>query len=170
MDSILEQKLISLYKNEMITFLKTHPQHFDEAIQLAISDKQPYSWRAAFLLHSCIEENDKRIRKHVKAIVDSISSKKDGHQRELLKILLVMDLKEKYEGKVFNICMDLWEQIGKTPSVRFTALKFIVKITQRHPELKKEIEFLTQDHYLDNLSPGIKRSIERMIKGLNHYQ
>jgi hypothetical protein len=164
MKSVLENKLLTLYKKEMILFLKANPQYFEEAVQLALSDKHPYCWRAAFLLFDCIEENDKRMRKHVKSIVECISTKKDGHQRELLKILLLMDLKESYEGKVFNVCMDLWEQIGKAPSVRFTALKFIIKISQKHPELKKEITFLTQDHYLDNLTPGIKRSVQKMIK------
>lgn len=63
MASALENKLISTYKDEMILFLNNHPEYFNEAIQLAISDKQPFSWRAAFLLWSCIADNDKRIQK-----------------------------------------------------------------------------------------------------------
>ena len=164
MESVLESKLINSYKKEMISFLKSHPEHFDEAIKLAISDKQPYSWRSAWLLWSCMEENDRRIQKHIKSIVDCIKIKKDGHQRELLKILYLMEIKEKYEGVLFDICMTIWEGIGKNPSVRITALKFILKVANKHPELLEEIVFLTQDHYLESLSPGVKRSIERMMK------
>jgi len=164
MESVLESKLINSYKEEMITFLKSHPEHFDEAIKLAISDKQPFSWRSAWLLWSCMEENDKRIQKHIKAIIDSITTKKDGHQRELLKILYRIEIKEKYEGKIFDICITIWEQIDKVPSVRITALKFVIKIAKKHPELSDEIVFLTQDHYLKSLSPGVKRSVERMMK------
>ena len=164
MESVLEEKLISSYKEEMISFLKSHPEHFDEAIKLAISDKQPYAWRSAFLLTSCMEENDKRIQKYIKSIVDILKTKKDGHQRELIKILYKMDIKEKYEGLLFDICMTIWEGIGKNPSVRITALKFILKVANKHPELLEEIIFLTQDHYLESLSPGVKRSIEKMMK------
>ena len=164
MESVLENKLMTLYKEEMISYLKSHPEHLDEAIQLAISDKQPYSWRAAFLLWGSIEENDKRIQKHIKSIVNCIQDKEDGHQRELLKILYQMEIKEKYEGIIFNICMNIWEQIDKDPSVRLNALKFIIKIAKNHTELLDEIVFLTQDHYLESLSPGVKRSIEKMIK------
>lgn len=117
MTSVLEEKLISSYKDEMISFLNNHPEYFDEAIQLAISDKQPFSWRAAFLLWNCMEDNDKRIQSYIKLIVDSIKTKNDGHQRELLKILSKMEIKEKYEGKLFDVCMGLWEQISKQPSV-----------------------------------------------------
>ena len=56
MESVLENKLMNAYKNEMISFLKSHPEYFEEAIQLAISDKQPYSWRVSFLLWDCMEE------------------------------------------------------------------------------------------------------------------
>lgn len=164
METVLEKKLITSYKNEMISFLKSHPKHFEEAVQLAISDKQPYSWRAAYLLWGSIEENDKRIHKHIKSIVNSIQGKEDGHQRELLKILIKMRINEKYEGQLFNICINLWEQIDKDPSVRINALKFIIKIVNKYPELSKEIVFLTQDQYLKSLSPGAKRSVEIMIK------
>ncbi len=164
METVLEKKLITSYKNEMILFLKSHPEYFGEAVQLAISDKQPYSWRAAYLLWGSIEENDKRIRKNIKSIVDCIQGKEDGHQRELLKILYKMKINEKYEGQLFNICINLWEQIDKDPSVRINALKLIIKIVKKYPELVKEILFLTQDQYLKSLSPGAKRSVDIMIK------
>lgn len=164
MESILETKLMTLYKNEMISFLKSHPEHFEEAVRLAISNKQPYSWRAAFSLWGCIEENDKRIQKHIKTIINSIKDKEDGHQRELLKILYKMKISKKYEGQIFDICMSLWEQIGKAPSVRMNALKFIIKIVKKHPELAEEIKFITQDQYFESLSPGAKHSFKKIIK------
>ncbi len=113
-----------------------------------------------------MEENDQRIQKHIKKIVNSIKAKDDGHQRELLKILFQIELAEEYEGILFDICMDIWEQINKKPSVRITALKFIIKIAKKHPELAKEIIFFTQDHYLESLSPGVKHSVSIMMKEL----
>ena len=168
MESEFEHELLSSYKHQMIAYMNSHPEVFDEAIELALSDKQPYSWRAAFTLWSVIKENDKRIQKHIKRIVKAVKTKKDGHQRELLKILLMMDLDEKYESELFDICMSLWEQINNTPSVRYNAFKFILKIANKHPELKKEISFITQDHYINSLSPGAKHSIKKLIKELEH--
>lgn len=163
----LESKLICSYKDEMVYFLKSNPQYFNEAIDLAISNKQPFAWRSAFLIFDCMEVNDKRVKKNIKTIVASIKDKKDGHQRELLKVLYKMEISEKYEGILFNICIDLWEQINKSPSVRVTALKFIFKLIKKHPELFDEIKYLLQDHYLETLSPGVKYSVEKMIQELN---
>jgi hypothetical protein len=148
--------------------MNDHPEHFKEAIELAVSDKQPYSWRAAYVLWSVIQVNDKRIKNHIKNIVNAVKNKSDGHQRELLKILLMMDLDEKYESELFDVCMDVWEQINKAPSVRVNAFKFILKIAKKHPELKQEIIFLTQDHYLDSLSTGAQHSIKKLMRELNH--
>ena len=164
MESALENKLLASYKAEMISFMEDHPEYFDEAIELAIGDKQPYSWRAAWLLWSCMEENDKRIQKYVKRIVETLDTKDDGHQRELLKILLQMELKEEYEGKLFDLCMNIWEQIDKAPAVRVNAFKFIVKIAKKHRELTKEISFLAQEHYLESLSPGAKHSVLKLMR------
>jgi len=166
MESQLKSKLLSFYKEEMVAFLKSQPEHFNEAIELAISDDQPFSWRSAFLLSSCMEDNDTRVKKYIKPILACIKSKNDGHQRELLKILYRMQLTNKSEGIVFDICVRLWEQISKDPSVRMTAIKFILKIAKEHRELLNEITPLMQDQYLELLSPGIKKSIRKMIKGI----
>lgn len=111
-----------------------------------------------------MKDNDGRVKKYIKPILACIKSKNDGHQRELLKILYRMKLSDKEEGTVFDICIRLWEQISKDPSVRMTALKFIFKIAKQHPELLNEITPLMQVQYLELLSPGVKRSVNRMIK------
>ena len=168
MESPLEKTLTSCYKDEMISFMNSHPECFEEAVELAVSDKQLYSWRAAWLLWSVIEVNDKRIKKYIKRIVNAAKTKSDSHQRELLKILLMMELDEKYEGVLYDICMGIWKQISKAPSVRVNALKLIVKIANKHPELKQEISFLAQDHYLESLSPGAWHSVKKKLKDLDN--
>ncbi len=164
MQTELEHILISTYKDGMIDYMDSHPEAYEEAVQLAISDKQPFAWRAAWLLWSCMEENDGRIKPYIKDIVNVVKSKNDGHQRELLKILLLMNIDKKYEGILFNLCMIVWEEINKTPSVRMTAFKFILKLVKKHPELSNEITFLLQERYLDTLSPGVRKSISKMKK------
>ena len=162
--SELKHILISAYRDEMIAFLTSHPEYFDEAIALSLSDDQPFSWRAAWLLFNCMEENDPRVRKHLRQIIKTLPARKDGHQREFLKILLHMELDETHESRLFDLCLSIWEQPDKSPSVRFTAFRFILKMTEKYPELSNETTGLTQDWYLDTLSPGIKRSIQRMVR------
>jgi hypothetical protein len=111
-----------------------------------------------------MKENDQRLQPFVKNIISTITTKNDDHQRELLKILQQMELDEEYEGFLFDVCASVWEKINKKPSVRLTAMKIIVKIVKIHPDLSNEIDFLTQDQYLDLLSPAARKSVSNMIK------
>lgn len=159
----LEETLTTLYKDGMVTFLIKHPEYFEEAIQLAISDKQPYSWISAWLLWSVMTKNDSRLDNYISAILHSIKDKQDGHQRELLKILYLLEIDEAYEGQLFDLCISLWENTQKKPSIRYTAFRFLVKITDKHPELRKELDFLLEPRYLETLSPGIKKGVYKML-------
>jgi len=166
-ETALEHILTSVYKDEMICYMASTPEAFEELVRLAIADKQPYSWRAAWLLWSCMEKNDQRVQGYIQTIIEAIPGKKDGHQRELIKILYNMELSEDCQGPVFCICVDLWEAIHKKPSVRMNAFYMILKIAKQHPDLCREIELLTQNHYLETLSPGIKYSVSRLIKTIS---
>jgi len=164
METELEWILTNSYKAGMISYLSSHPEYFEEAIKLALTDKQPYSWRAAWLLWSCIERNDPRIQGYVKNIIETISDKNDDQQRELLIILQQMEISEELEGRLFNHCVTVWGKISKKPSLRYNAFKLIINIAQKHPYLYHEIDFQTQDQYVDSLSPTVRKSISRMIK------
>jgi hypothetical protein len=159
----LEETLTTLNKEGMIAFIKQHSDCFEEAIQLATSDKQPYSWRSAWLLWSVTTKNDPRFDKHISSILESIKNKQDGHQRELLKILYLLEIEEAYEGQLFDLCISLWENIQKKPSIRYTAFRFLVKITEKHPELGKELYFLLEPRYFESLSPGVKKGVYKML-------
>ena len=162
----LEICLTHNYKDGMVSFLKTHPECWEETIQLAVTNKQPYSWRAAWLLWSCIEKNDTRIQPHIQSLIEGLKDKKDGHQRELLKILIVMELSEEQETNLMDYCIRLWKDIQKTPSIRYTAFRFIHKIALKYPELSNEIKFYTDIKYVESLSPGVRKSINKLIQSL----
>jgi len=162
----LEFVLLNSYKTEMVTYLTSHPEDFEEAINLAVTDKQPLSWRAAWLLWGSMVYNDNKVVKHVNEIVKALPSRKHSQLRDLLMVLQKIDLPEDVEGEVFDISMKTWEDVGKIASVRFAGLKMLIKIVNKHPELKHELEFLTENHYIDSLSKAAKKSLHKMMKEL----
>ncbi len=156
----------SLRKDKMVSFLKKNPNLFDETLKISLRNKEPQSWRAAWLLKHYMSKNDERIIPSINKILKVLPNKKNGHQRELLKILIDMKLTEKQEGILFDKCFTIWEDISKSPSVRGTAFLIIVSTVKKYPELLVEIEFLTQNHYVETLSPGIRNSIVKTIEEL----
>lgn len=163
----LEYTLTNLYKNDLISYIASHQEDFPELIKLSISNKQPYSWRAAWLLWSCMDNNDKRIRRHIKSIINILPNRQDSQQRELLMVLQRMELDSKHEGKLFDSCTKIWENINKNPSLRFHAFKIMVAISKKYPDLSSEIELLTDAYYTNNLTDNVKKSIFKLMTNDN---
>ena len=82
-----------------------------------------------------MDKNDRRIHSYVEKIIGTLPTKCDDQLRELLIILQRMELSDDYEGKLFDICVNIWEKKGKQPSVRYNAFKLVVKIVKKHPDL-----------------------------------
>ncbi len=159
---ILEERL---HKDALLKKIKNDDVYIQEIIVLAYGDEEPQSWRSAWILNHLMKKNDKRISPHLNEYLREIKTKKDGHQRELLKILEKMELSERQEGDLFDACMDIWETLSKSPSVRVVAFRVMMGIVKKYPELWNEIEFLTEEQYTETLTPGITRTFQNIIKG-----
>lgn len=147
----------------MVAFVNSSPKEFDELIELTLINKQPFSWRAALILSTVMERNDERVGTHIVDIIDAIDGKPDGHKRELLKILLRLELDEEQESRLIDISINLWKELDAQPSVRFYAFRMLMHIAEKYPDLGTEIRLLTNDLYMDSLSQGIRRVIEKRL-------
>ena len=161
LDNILSTRLD---KEFLIQLFQEQAEVHASAIQISLNKEQPQAWRATWILTHCTCKNDIRIQPFISDFIHILPDKKDGHQREILKMLHKMNLDEEQEGKLFDICMSLWENLAKAPAVRYVAFKFIHKTCTKYPELHGELAFISQDHYLETLSPGIQKIIRRIIK------
>jgi len=162
----LEKVLTQASKKEMIDFLLAHPAYFEEAMGLALSDKQPFSWRAAWLLSDCIVPNDARVTSYLPLIVAILPTAKDAQFRELIKVLLEMRVPEELEGVLFSLCVEKWKDLSMAPAVRYNAFRMMLAIRNKYPELHHEIELLSSAEYLDSLSRGVKHSVQKMLQGI----
>lgn len=159
MPSPLEEKLLSSHKPQMVAYLAAHPECFEEAIKLTLSDKQPYSWRASWVLWSSMQKNDARVRKYVKKLIDLLPTCKYNQQREILKILELMEIGEKQQGMLFDHCVSIWCDVSKQVSVRYNAFKLLGKLAQQHPQMKQELVVLASSPYIDNMGKGAGKAL-----------
>jgi len=162
LDDILTGRL---RKQELVSFLEKHPELFDQTVRVSLENLQPQAWRAAWLIGHYIRKNDPRLLPYLDSMLSAIGEKEDGHQREYLKILNRMKLTEDQEAILFDVSITIWKDIHKSSSVRGTAFQTILSIVKKYPELKSEIEHLTQPHYTETLSPGIRHSFYKLIGG-----
>ena len=65
-------------------------------------------------------------------------------------------------SNIFDLSLDIWLNIKKKSSLRITAYQILIKITNRYPSLKNELEILTNNSHLNSLSKGIKKSVFKL--------
>ncbi|WP_152287263.1 hypothetical protein [Flavicella marina] len=159
------EKLFETTRNKkgLLNFIKSHPEAFIPLFKLSLKNNTT-AWRASWLIGHTMNINDGRIVADVDKMISILPLLKEGHQRQTIIILLNMFLNDEQEGKLFDTCLNIWENIKLIPSTRITAMKFILSVVEKFPELKSEIKLWTQDMYLESLSPGIKNSLTKQIK------
>ena len=163
----LEELLeIRMEKTAKVKWIADRPKEYPNLIATALSNTQPMGWRAAWLLRDTMAKADKRVIPYTDKILAVLPALPEGHQRELLKCVEVLPLDDEQEGQLFDLCVGIWERIGKQPSIRSVALKLLVQIAKKYPELVGELDHLGADEYMEPLSPGIRRSCERMFDDL----
>lgn len=150
-------------KSDLVQRLKSNPDEIAPALEIALGNHQPESWRACWVLKDVLNNEDPHLKQQFNLILDVIPNRPDGHQRELLHLLEKVMPDDEQEGILFDICITIWESVKRSPSVRYTAFQFIIKTLRKYPELKNEISHLTSDEYLDTLSPGIRNGVRRML-------
>lgn len=149
-------------RQETVEHLKNHRQARDD-FKVIMLLAQGYAWRAAWLIRDAIQPQDD-FSSFIPQAIEVLPRLKDGHQREILKVLELLTIDEATEGPLFDVCMGIWESPGKSPSVRMNAMLFILKMVKKYPELQAELTHLTQAHYMESLSPGVKRALEKRVR------
>ncbi len=157
-------------KEGLIELISNNPSFFEPTVQISLSNQQPQAWRATWIVGHCIAKNDPRLQPHLATYIDQIRDKEDGYQRELMKIMEKMECDEEHEGKLFDTCLGICEQVHRTPSVRIVAFRLITKTIKKYPELINEIEFLLENEYITDLTPGATHSFqilkEKLMKSI----
>jgi hypothetical protein len=148
-------------KESMLAFLDQYPELIQYTLDLSIRNHQPHSWRAAWLIKLKCKKNDPLVIPYLERMIAAIDGKQDGHQRELMKIVIKLPWNEDQEGILFDKCLVICRSLSKSPSVRIVAFQILTKLILKYPELWHEIQFMVEEDYFESLSTGIKNGFKK---------
>lgn len=164
MNKALHELLKHSSKEELETYIQSHPPAFNQVLKLALDPDSPVSWRAAWMVSTCMRERDPRVTKYSREFIARLRKTADGQQRELLNILAKLDIQEDEEGLLFDECVRIWEQTSRIASVRYAAFRILFNMAQKYPDLMHELTLLTESDYTDSLSPAIRKGVLKMMQ------
>ncbi len=157
-------------KEVLLEHLAERPQEKAYLAEKAALIETDISWRAAWLMTWVMKKNSPYLAPHLKTMISNLPEMKDGHQRECLKLLEKMKVPGDLEGDLFDHCAEIWQDLDKSPSVRIISLRILLSYLSEYPELADELDYLLAAEYIKPLTPGIKRSCEKLLMkyGLGH--
>ena len=161
--SKLEAVINGSRKQGMLDYLNDNPHEIDNLIKLALEPKGQNNWRATWLLPNFMSKNDERIIPFLDSFIERLADADESQQRDTITLLLKMEFNEDQEGVLLDTAINIWTKIDKIPSVRYRAFELILKIAKNYPELSDEIKLLSEEHYMESLSPGIQNSLRKKI-------
>lgn len=156
----------SLTMPNIIELLNSNKGLLKDFINYSNSNKQ-YAWRAAWIIyHYTLIHKSNTIQNNINDFIQALRiAKKDGHKREILKIINTLELNESQKFEVYDICISLIWNNKSQSSLRHNATLFALKVADLYPELTREIKNIYDD-IKENLSPGVKNSLNKKFKAI----
>lgn len=162
--TLLQMYRSRLDKQQVMEYISKDPELLKQSMAIALGDMQPESRRACWVVSGVMQADDERFTPYIDQAIEAVSNRPDGHARELLKWLDRTKLTEDQEGLLFDTCLTIWRAVHRQPSVRVVALTHVFKIVKKYPGLTSELDLVMASEYLEALSPGIRRTVEKAWK------
>ena len=150
-------------KETVIAELQQHPEWFSEGVTLALSPTDPMAWRAVWVLREAFPAQADLWVPYIDQAIAVLPRLESGHQREWLKALEGLPLNEEQESLQYDLCLEFWSNPNNPPSLRHTAFLGLARFIEKYPELQPELDQVTVPEYLETLSPGVRRGVEKRI-------
>jgi hypothetical protein len=138
--------------------------HFKALLHLALHEKDPIAWRAAWVLDGSDELKSGLARKHISKIVKVLPELESmGTLRSLLRMLTRYDIPENEQGLLIDLCFSYLVSELYPVAVKAHAMQIIYHHVLLYPELKNELIAVIEDQ-AENNSVGFKARGNILIK------
>ncbi len=138
--------------------------HFITLLQLALYEKDPIAWRAAWVLDGSDEFKPGLARKHIGKTVKALPELESvGTLRSLLRMLTRYDIPENEQGLLIDLCFSYLVSELYPVAVKAHAMTIIYHHVLLYPELKNELIAVIEDQ-AENNSVGFKARGTILIK------
>jgi hypothetical protein len=153
-------------KEILIREVRDSGQIFSSLLNLALYDKDPLAWRAAWILDGAAEVNPEIAAKHIRLIVHRLPSiKSSGTIRSLLRMLCRYHIPEEEQGLLIDLCFKYMVSELYPVAVKVHAMQIIYNHCLMYPELKDELKTVIEDQVSNN-SVGFMARGRRIIRQL----
>jgi hypothetical protein len=152
--------------SKIVAWVGDSQQRFNELFKLFVSDAEyRVVQRAAWPVSYCVEAHPGLIKSNFSKLIKKLHQPNlhDAVKRNSMRLLQHIDIPEKYQGDVMNICFTYVESQTEAIATKAFAMTVLGNLSNLYPEIIPEIKLLINDQ-LPHATPGFKSRARALLK------
>lgn len=155
----------------IIAWVGTDQKRFDQLFHLFLNGEQKVTQRAAWPMSYCVSAHPGLINKKWKELIKNLYKPAihDAIKRNTMRILQHIDIPEKYQGEIMNICFQYVESPVEAVAIKAFSLTVLGKLATLYPEILPEIKLLIEEQ-LPHQTAAFKSRAKRLLNTVGAYK
>ena len=139
------------------------PELYEEVVEIVISNEEPHSRRAIWVMDICDEENPGFAEPYLGRLIDNLETfKHDGLRRHSLRMLSRYRIPDEKIVQVMDFCFDSLK-MNQAAAIKVHAMSILHSISQRVPEIRYELATAVELSIQEGTA-GVKNRGGRLLK------
>ncbi len=150
---------------KIVKWVGNSQQRFNQLFALFTSDEYRVVQRAAWPVSYCVMANPALISRHWKKLIHNLK-KENTHnavKRNTIRLLQKIDIPEKYQGELMDICFSYVESPTEEVAVKCFSLTVLYNLSKKYPDIYPELKTLTEQQ-LPYATAGFKSRAKKILK------
>lgn len=151
---------------KIVAYIGDNQIRFNALVIILLSDSPQLRQRAAWPLSDCVKAHPALIKPHYSSLLKILVQPgiHDAVKRNIMRLLQFVEVPARFHGKVIEQSFRLMDP--KEPvAVRVFAMTVLANLTGQHPDLKKELKLIIEDHFPFG-SAGYRSRAKKILRQL----
>jgi hypothetical protein len=150
----------------IVRYVGNDSKRFNHLIYNLLQANQKLAPLAAWAISVCVTNHPELVKPHLLTLLKMVAKPNTHHavKRNVMRLLQVVDIPKRYQGRVVNIGFRFLEPTEPT-AVRAFSMTVLANIAKQQPALKHELVLIIEDQFPYG-SAGFQSRAKKVLKEL----
>ena len=151
--------------NRIVSWIGNDKKKFNQLFNLFLNGEYRVTQRAAWPLSYCAIAHPSFMKKNFEKLITNLNKPNlhDSIKRNTVRLLQQIEIPEKLEGVVMEICFNYVESPKEAVAIKAFSLTILSKLAKKYPEIIPEIKLLIEEQ-LTHQRAAFKSRAKQILK------
>lgn len=165
---LLEAEHSKVQTMRVVNYIGHDRDKFEALMQLFFSDDWCLNQRSSWPIPFIVEKSPELIYPYLEKLLNNLENPShNAVVRNTIKLFQDIDIPDKFQGHVVNVCTDLLTDPKEPVANRVFSMTVIYNISKKWPDLQNELRILIESQ-MENESAGFKSRGRKILKAIVH--